>query len=183
MEISMTLANVCSVILTEQQRLILEEQLQKENEKRKAKFLKKKLNHVNSPKLAKVFDSLNVTFSDKLFNIPFRCSFSFYLYLILKSRVKFVDWCEMPEYYKIAISQDFNILQLSRETGVCRNSIRKAYKELVQVNLIEETDYVKPSHRSTRTVLIFNDHYIHTYDPETKRVLYSSETPFNFYNN
>jgi len=178
----MTLANVCSVILTEQQRLILENQLQKENDKRKAKFLKKKLNHVNSPKLSKVFDSLNVTFSDKLFDIPWRCSFSFYLYLILKSRVKFVDWCELPEFYKIAISQDFNILQLSKATGVCRNMIRKAYKELQQLNLIEETDYVRPTHKSTRTVLVFNDFYIHAYDPETGKVLYSSEIPHNFYN-
>lgn len=178
----MTPANVCTMMLTEQQKLILEEQLRKENDKRKAKFIKKKLNHVNSPKLAIVFDSLKVTFSDKLFDIPWRCSFSFYLYLILKSKVRFIDFCDMPGFYKIAISQDLNILQLSKETGVCRNTIRKAYKELLQLNLIEETDYVRPTHKSTRTVLVFNDFYIHAYDPETGKVLYSSEIPFNFFN-
>jgi hypothetical protein len=180
---SMTPANIYTVNLTEQQRLILEDQLKKENDKRKAKFLKKKLNHINCPKLAKVFDSLNVTFSDKLFDIPWRCSFSFYLYLILKSKVRFIDWCEMPEYYKIAISQDFNILKLSKETGVCRNTIRKAYKELLQLNLIEETDFVRPTHKSTRSVLVYNDYYIYAYDTGTNKVLYSSEIPHNFYNN
>lgn len=179
----MTLANIYTVNLTEQQRLILEEQLKKANTKRKAKFLKKKLNHVNSPKLAKLYETLNVPFSDKLFDIPWRSSFAFYLYLILKSRVKFVDWCELPEYYKIAVSQDFNILKLSKATGVSRNTIRKSFKELIRLNLIEETNYVKPTHKSTRTVLVFNDYYIHAYDPGLGKVLYSSEVPHNFYNN
>ncbi|MFA5010557.1 MAG: hypothetical protein WC644_01265 [Ignavibacteria bacterium] len=179
----MTPANVCTMMLTEQQKFILEEQLRKENDKRKAKFIKKKLNHVNSPKLATVFDSLKVTFSDKLFDIPWRCSFGFYLYLILKSRVRFIDFCDMPEYYKIAIAQDFNILKLSKETGVCRNTIRTAYKELIQLNLIEETDYIKPLHKSTRSVLVYNDFYIYAFDSESKKVLYSTEVPHNFYNN
>jgi len=179
----MTPANVCTVTVTEQQRLILEDQLQKENVKRKAKFLKRKLNHVNSPKLALVYDSLKVMYSDKLFDIPWRCSFSFYLYLILKSRVRFIDWCEMPEYYKIAIAQDFNILKLSRQIGVCRNTIRKAYKELLQLNLIEVIDYVRPVHKSTRSVLVYNDFYIYAFDPEANTVLYTTEIPHNFYNN
>lgn len=178
----MTPANVCTVTLTEQQRLILEDQLQKETDKRKASFLRKKLSHTNSVKLARIFDSLKVAYSDKLFDIPWRCSFSFYLYLILKSQVRFIDFCEMPEYYKIAIAQDFNILKLSRQTGVCRNTIRKAYKELLRLNLIEEIDYVRPDHKSTRSVLVYNDFYIYAFDTETNTVLYTTEIPHNFYN-
>lgn len=181
--VNMIYSNICTVTLTEQQRLILEDQLSKQNKKRKAKFLKKRLNHVNTPKLTRLFESLQVNYSDKLFDIPMKCHFSFYLYLLLKSRVKFLDWLELPDHYKIAISQDFNIYKLSKETGVCRNTIRKAFEELKELNLIEETDYVVPSHKSTRSILVFNDYYIKAYDAGIKRVLYSSELPMNYYNN
>jgi len=165
-----------------EQKEILDVALSRELRKKQKRFKKKMLSHFNNSKLKAIYDSCQVDFSPVLYEVPFKCYFSFYLYLILKSKVRFMDWIEMPYYYRIAVSQDFNINQIHRETGICRHSIRKAFKELVRYRMIEITDYIKPEHKSTKPVLVYNDYYIHSYDPELGYVLYSSEIPFNFYN-
>jgi len=124
-------------------------------------------------------ESIKVDFSDTLYDIPFTCYFSFYLFLILKNRLKFIDWNKKPAYFKIAICQDFNILQLSRATGICRNSIRDAYNELLRFKLIEDSNIVKPEHKATRTCLVYNDHMINCFEEELGHVVYNSNIPYD----
>jgi len=165
-----------------EQKQILDEALARQLRKKQKRFKRKRLSHFKSQKLKVIFENYQVVFSPVLYEIPFKCYFSFYLYLILKSQVRFINWTEMPEYYKIAVSQDMNINKIYRETGICRNIIRKAFRELLQMRMIEITDYVKPDHKSTKPILVFNDYYIHSFDREMGYVLYSNEIPFNFYN-
>jgi len=79
-----------AVSLSEQQKLILEEGLRRERARKLKKFRKRKKTHFNDPKLKAVFENITVEFSQILYDIPFQCFFSMYLYLILKSRVKFI---------------------------------------------------------------------------------------------
>lgn len=172
-----------SVHLNNLQQVILNEALARRRERSKRRFSKKRNTHFHNPKLCDLFDNLNVDFTDKLYEIPFKCYFSLYLYLILKSRVKYLDWIpDMPEYYRIGVSQDLNVMQLSREFGINRTTVRKAFKELVQYKLIEESPDIIPRHKSTKSILVFNDYYIHSFDPEAGHVVYTNEIPFNFYN-
>lgn len=172
-----------TIPLTINQKEILDEALRRESQKKKKRFLKRKNNHFNNFKLKIIFENLNVDFSTVLYEIPFKCYFSIYLYLILKSKVQFWDYPEMPEYYRIASSQDLNIFRLSKETGVCRNTIRKAFDELVRYRMLEITNNIIPNHKSTKSLLLYNDRHIYIFDEEYEHVIYSIETPFNFYNN
>ena len=165
-----------------EQKQILDEALARELRKKQNRFKRKRLSHFNSPKPKAIFENYLIEFSSVLYEIPFKCYFSFYLYLILKTQVKFMDWADMKYYYKIAVSQDMNINKIYRETGICRNIIRKAFRELVQYRMVEETEYVKPEHKSTKSILVYNDYYIHSFDSTLGYVLYSNEIPFNFYN-
>jgi len=170
------------VPMTLEQKAIADEALERELRKKQRKFKRRRLTHFNSPKLKAIYDSLQIEHSQVLYEIPFKCYFSFYLFLILKSQVKFMDWLECPEYYRLAISQDLNINKVHRETKVCRNIIKKAFLELVQIGLIEETGYIQPVHKSCRSILVYNDFYIHAYSKEEGRVLFTTEIKFNFYN-
>ncbi|MBX7044210.1 MAG: hypothetical protein K1X86_00105 [Ignavibacteria bacterium] len=169
-------------LLSLEQSRILKVALDKQQSKKKKAFYKRRLNHFNKEKLKKVSEQIEVHFSDKLYEIPFKCYFSFYLYLILKKNVQFLDWLDMPYYFRIAVSQDLNINKLSKQTGVCRNVIRKAFMELIRFKLVELSDYVEPNHKSCKACIVYNDFYIHCFDSELGHVLYSTEIPYNFYN-
>ena len=166
--------------LNNEQKQILDEALSRELRKKQRKFKKKRLSHFNNAKLKDIYEKYLVEYSPVLFTIPWKCYFSFYLFLILKSKVKFMDWMENPPHYKIAISQDFNVNQLHRETGICRNIIRKAFWELVKFRMIDITNYCKPEHKSCKSILVFNDYFAHSYSKELGHVSYSSEIPFIF---
>jgi len=84
----------------------------------------------------------------------------------------------MPAGYRIALTQDVVFGRISKETGVCRNTVRKAYYELVKFKLIEPIDYIKPEHLSAKVCIVFNDYYIHSFDYEAGHVRYSTEIPF-----
>lgn len=169
------------------QKIIVDEVFRREREKKINKFKRKRKTHFSNQNLKRIFEDVTKTvdFSDVLYEIPFRCFFSLYLYLILKSKVKFIDWIEdPPSYYsKIAVSQDLNILKLSREYNINRNTIRKAYYELLRYKLIESTPEIKPTHKSCKSILVFNDFWIHSFDDDLGHVVYSNEVPYNFFIN
>ncbi len=173
-----------TVIVNSMQKIIIDEALRRERAKKKNKFKRRRKTHFNNENLKRIFESItkSVDFSDVLFEIPWTCFFSLYLYLILKSKVKYIDWIEdPPSYYsRIAVSQDLNIMKLSREYNVNRNTIRKAYFELVRYKLIESTPEIKPTHKSTKSVCIYNDFYIHSFDKDLGHVVYTNGVPFNF---
>lgn len=171
------------VPLNIEQKQILDSVLERELRKKQKRYKRKRLSHFNNQKLKAIFDKYEVEFSPVLYEIPFKCYFSFYLYLILKSQVKFMDWLECPNYYRLAVSQDLNINQLHKETGICRNIIRRSFRELVKLRMVEITEYCKPEHKSCISILVLNDFYIHSFCPELGYVTYSSEIPFNFFNN
>ena len=137
-----------------EQKEILDEALSREFWRKQKQFKRKRFSHFKDPKLKEIYDRYWVEHSPVLYTIPWGCHFSLYLYLILKSQVKFINWIDMPEYYRIAVSQDVNITKITRETGICKSTVRKAYRELVRFRIIEPTDYVRPYHKSTKEYII-----------------------------
>jgi hypothetical protein len=171
-----------NIPLNIEQKEILEEALRRGLRKKQKHFKKKGLSHFNNAKLKVIYEKYQIEYSPVLYEIPFKCYFSFYLYLILKSKVRFMDLAGMPYYYRIALSQDFNLNKMHFETGICRSVLRKSFRELVRYRMVEITEYVKPEHKMTKPILVYNDYYIHSFDPELGYVVYSSEIPFNYYN-
>lgn len=125
-------------------------------------------------------DNCEVEYSDKLFDIKFKCYFSKYLYLILKQRLSFLDWNNNEGQFKLALPVEVNVGRLIKEYKVCRNIFRKAIKELIAVGLIEKVDWVTPSHSACFVVLVHNDALIDKFDAETGKVVYSDSLSFNF---
>jgi len=136
-----------------------------------------KKNHLNDPRLKKIME-LKVPYSEKLLEIRFKCYASFYVYLVLKNQIRYMGWKDNDGRYKLGLPVEVNINQIRKEYDICKNTINKALKELINVGLVEEVDWVKPKHASCRVVLVKNDALIHRV---TGKVVYTTPLTFNFY--
>lgn len=130
-----------------------------------------------------IVDNCDVEFSEKILEIPFKCYFSKYLYLILKQRMSYLDWNNNEGQFKLALPVEVNVGQLIKENKVCRNIFRRAIKDLIAVGLIEKVTWVKPSHSACFVVLVHNDALIDSYDEETGKVTFTNILSFNFVDN
>ena len=139
--------------------------------KRKKKFFKKKLNHLNNPRLNAFYKHITAKPSDMLYMIKFKSSFSFYLYLYLKS---IAEWHPNTSEFRISKPIEVNFGEIQRLSTVVRNTVKKGFKELVEVGLVlYNEDLLHKHHNSTKSVLILSDEYLIGYDDKNKRVIYS----------
>jgi len=136
-----------------------------------------KKNHLNDPRLKKIMD-LKVPYSEKLLEIWFKCYASFYVYLLLKNQIRYMEWIDNDGKYKLGLPVEISINQIRKEYGICKNTIKKALRELIYVGLIEEVDWVEPKHASCRVVLVKNDALI---QKVAGKVVYTNPLTFNFY--
>lgn len=136
-----------------------------------------KKSHLNDPRLKKIMD-LKVPYSEKLLKIRFKCYASLYVYLLLKNQIRYMDWIDNDGRYKLGLPVEVNVNQIRKEHGICKNTIKKALRELINVGLIEEVDWVEPKHASCRVVLVKNDALI---QKVAGKVVYTSPLTFNFY--
>lgn len=136
-----------------------------------------KKNHLNDPRLKKIME-LKVPYSEKLLEIRFKCYASFYVYLVLKNQIRYMEWKDNDGKYKLGLPVEVNINQIRKEHGICKNTIKKALRELICVGLIEEVDWVDPKHASCRVVLVNNDALI---QKVAGKVVYTNPLTFNFY--
>lgn len=166
-------------LLTDKEHSFLDLHKHIEIEKKKRKMSKKRKTHFRNITLSKLYNDLEVGHSDILYEIPFKCHFSFYLYLILKSQNKFYDFS--PAGFKLATSQTVNFNKIHKMTGTSRKALADAYKELVKFGLIIPTPEILPDHLAQKSCLVFNDFYIHSYDPDKGKVNYTTEIKHNFY--
>ncbi|MFZ4589420.1 MAG: hypothetical protein ACOYN6_00350 [Ignavibacteria bacterium] len=134
----------------------------------------------NSERLKYIMDNCGAGYSDKLLEIPFKCYFSKYLYLILKQRLSYLDWKANEGSYKLALPVEVNVGRLIKEYNVCRNIFRRAIKELISVGLIEKIDWFPASHSACFVVLVHNDALIESYNPDSHIVAYTKTLSFNF---
>jgi hypothetical protein len=161
-----------NLYLDKQEIEMVHKQKEKYLQKRKRKFLKKKMNHLNNERLEKFYNQYlrDVKYSEKLFLIKFKSSFSFYLYLYLKSQAKGIDTNES------CISQpvEFSICGTQRILGMVRNTVRKAFRELLAIGLVfYKNDLIQKRHNLTRAVIILHDDFLVDWDDKNRKVIYS----------
>lgn len=141
-------------------------------------FSRKKLNHLNSARFRNFWLKYcsKVVFSDVLYEIRFKSSFSFYLYLYLKSQAVGYE-IERGSNFTISQPIDVNFGRIVKISGVTINTIKKAFYELVDSGLLLYREDMKPKyHNSTKSVMILNDKQLVGYDQDKKRIIYSIKT-------
>ena len=148
----------------------------------KRKFNKKRYNHINKENIKDFYNSINVSYSDKLYEVRFKKSFSLYLYLFLKSQA---------EPYELSTSKEFTVSQpvavnfsaISMKAQVGRNTVKRAFQELVSLELLIYNENLKKTlkHYSIKKCMLVNDHYVVGYDDVNKRIIYSFKTKGDSY--
>jgi hypothetical protein len=132
------------------------------------------------PKLKRILENINLDFSEILLSLPFKCAFSLPVFLILKYKIFYMYWEENDGKYKLALPCEINVNQLKSVTNICKNSLKKALNELLDIGLIEKIDWKKPYHSACYVVLVKNDTLIAQFDAETGKVVYNESLSFNF---
>ena len=122
-------------------------------ERARKKFIKKKLNHYNSEKFNTVYTEVKQEICESLYLVRFKSSLSPYLYLYLKSKSEESDFPR--EFSRGSQPVLFNVQKFCSLTKFSRNTVKKALKELISLNMI-----IKSNERHRNKVagyIIFND--------------------------
>lgn len=144
-------------------------------ERCRRRFESKKLNHLNSNRWKAFCEKYLavVEFSEHLYEIKFKSSFAIYLYLYLKSQAKPYP-LDSNEDYSVSAPVEINFEKLVRMTKMCRNTMRKAFWELVRVGLLlYKKDFISKHQNLPKQVLLLNDKYLIGYDESSGKVVYS----------
>jgi hypothetical protein len=161
-----------TIIMTDQQSKLYETITIKEIIRSYQKFAMKKLSHYRNPELRSFFKNYcDHNFRQLLYGINFSCHFSFYLYLHLKKKALPFEIESPSKPFTISQPVDLNLTQISRLTGISRNTIKKAYKELCRKKLILETGYITKRNKPKK-VMIVNDYYFVGYEKSDEKVYY-----------
>ena len=148
---------------------------QKNINKRIRWFCRKKLNHLNSTRFKLFWDKYcsKVEYSNVLFEIHFKSSFSFYMYLYLKSQAVPYE-IEAGGNFTVSKPVDVNFGRIVKISGMTTNTVKKAFRELVECGLLLFREDMKPMfHNSTKSVMVLNDNYLVGYNQKEKRIIYS----------
>lgn len=137
----------------------------------KERFFKKQYTHLCKDNLKEFYELCDVNYSDKLFEVKFKKSFAFYLFLYLKSEVK-----DRHGETSFIISKpvDVNFSEISHYAGVSRNTVKWAYKELIELGLIiPAIPYEMPKHNTLKFCSVVNDSNLLLFDDVNRKAVYS----------
>lgn len=133
----------------------------------KKRFLNRKYNHINKKNLFEFIAENEINdFSEKLYEIKFKKWFSLYLYLHLKNLVGHND-------FTISQPIEVNFTQIGEKAGVARNTIKKAFWELVTFGLVIYDDLLPLSSNSVKKVMILNDKFLIGFNETEQKILYA----------
>ena len=124
------------------------------------KFLGNKYNHVNNKKIQDFYCSIDSMYSDKLYEVKFKKSFSFYLYLYLKDCYE--DFSGDMSY-NTSLPVDVNFSLISEYAKVGRNTVKRAYKELIDLGLVISL-VGNGKHNSIKKCQVVNDRKLVKFD-------------------
>lgn len=135
------------------------------------KFLSKKYNHINKKKMQDFYCSMDVMYSDRLFEVKFKKSFSFYLFLYLKD---YYESMQSNTNYSISSPVDVNFSLISEYADVGRNTVKRAYKELIDLGMVIPFTRVGCKNQNQiNKCMVINDRYLDEYDKSSHKVIYS----------
>ena len=134
------------------------------------KFLNKRYNHINNKKIQDFYCSMDAMYSDRLFEVKFKKSFSFYLFLYLKeeyeSTYRITD-------YDFSSPVDVNFTLISEYADVGRNTVKRAYQELIDLGMVKPFVNDIWKNRAQNMCVVVNDRYLIEYDNKNHKAIYS----------
>lgn len=149
----------------------------------KRRHLKKKRSYVNDKKLGAIMKHLQISYSYILYTIKFKSPLSLYLFLYLKNRAyttKVPEIYNLPAMYStkfFSFPVEVRFSKMAKELGFTRNSVKYAYRELLDIGLIQDTtEEILPEHLSAKTCIVFNDENILYFDSQKRKVCYSIQS-------
>jgi len=142
------------------------------NQKCKTRFLKRKYSHINSENINKFYTGLNITIDDKLYEIRFHSSFTLYLYQYLKSNAVGYEE-ETPGVFAVSMPLNVNFNLITKLAGVSRNTVKAAFKELIQLGFVYYDESIPLSKNKVKQCLILNSKYLIGYDENEHKIIYS----------
>lgn len=135
------------------------------------KFLSKRYNHINNKKMQDFYCSMNAMYSDKLYEVKFKKSFSFYLYLYLKEDYESTYGITN---YDLSSPVDVNFTLISEYADVGRNTVKRAYQELIDLEMVIPFTRVGcKNHNQINKCMVINDLFIQSYDKKTSKVIFN----------
>lgn len=168
------------VIVSDKEAVALATRERKRIESYRRKHARKKRSYAKDTRYSSIMRSLEISFNPYLFAIQFRSSLSMYLFLYLKNeatKTKPPDKYGIPQIYSVryfTFPVQIKFAKIARVLGFSRNSVKAAYKELLNMGLIMDTsEEFFPDHLGTKTCILYNDEYIIHYDRNQRKVHYS----------
>ncbi|MFZ1322327.1 MAG: hypothetical protein WAT71_12305 [Ignavibacteria bacterium] len=155
-----------AVLLTESDYKKLIKEKQRECRIGFKNFSKKKKTHLTDLRLKDFYEN-NCTdnFSPMLYTIPFKCYFSFYLYLYLKKYSERFPF-ELDKYqFLFSKPFDVNLSKISKLTNLPLNTVKSGFKELIHHDfLLYSQELSDPAKNKSKTAMLANDYFIVGYD-------------------
>src|SRR5690606_34226344 len=125
------------------------------------KFLNKKYNHINNKKIQDFYCSMDAMYSDRLFEVKYKKSFSLYLFLYLKEEYESMYGITN---YDFSSPIDVNFTLISEYADVGRNTVKRAYQELIDLGMVKPFEGFNCKNRAQNMCVVVNDRYIQQYD-------------------
>jgi hypothetical protein len=142
----------------------------------KLRFSKKRYNHYNKENISQFFNSLKVSYSDILYEVRFKISFSIYLYLYLKS-ISVPYEINTTKEFTISQPVEVNFSKISINAQISRNTVKRAFKELVSLGLLLYDRNLEPhKHNGIKRCMLINDFYLIGFNENRNKIIYSLKT-------
>ncbi|HAY33772.1 MAG TPA: hypothetical protein DCY06_06510 [Bacteroidetes bacterium] len=150
---------------------------EKKNECRKAykNFTRKKKTHFTDKKLTAFLQYCTDDISPMFYTVPFKCFFSFYLYVYLKKHAERFEFEEGKYQFLFSKPFDVNLSKISRLADVPLNTVKAAFKELVRHEFLLYTETLSESHKNKcKTAMLANEFFVIGYDTLTKKTCFNN---------
>ena len=138
------------------------------------RFRRKQKTHYKSERLRAFYSECDQSENPVLLTVPFRCFFSYYLYLYLKARCEPYDFDKGRYQFHVSQPVEVNFGQLTRHTQLPLNTIRSAYRELVAMGFLIGADLLKDTRQNVcKRVMVVNDYWLIGYDEHRRVALFN----------
>lgn len=125
------------------------------------KFRRKKKCHLKDPRVKRFFEYCTKEFNPVLFEIPFKCYFSFYLYLYLKSKTEKFAFDLNNSHFTVSKPIGINFSEIRNITGIPMGTIKAAYRELIKYGFLVYAEQLATDKKNeSKYAMLVNDYYM-----------------------
>ena len=137
-------------------------------------FRSKRKTHHHSSKLKEFYEACDHDHHPSLYAVPFKCTFSFYLYAYLKMHSEPFEF-DKGYFAEWSISKPLavNFAKIARLARVSVNTVKAAFRELSKLGLLFSSELINDVSANTpRHAMVVNDHYMIGYEDAENRVIF-----------